>query len=214
MSLTFRTLTSADLDQILEINSQHARLMGRQKADDYNEVFAQYVTSYLTRDNKYLLGAFQEKQLLSYLGVVPWKGSRFWTFTNLKSRAQSLLFNPASLGLPQLADLAITTEKANGRVGFWILSNKRHYRIMAGEWRKSVQPLENFYFVSRTIPPNHRPQSPIIWSIMGEKTHTESLVLRVGIRKENTEDMRPFQEVLQLDISTIETADNEAELTV
>ncbi len=199
--LETKKLTASDLSSIIEINLQHRKVMGLQKKDSYDDIFNKNVNTYFEQPNRYILGAFWEGKLISFVGVIRWKDLPFWTFANVKAKPfwGSNKFQPKLNGIATLISRVFNEEMRNQRTAYWFLTARKRSEGHRDYWSLFVPELIHYRFISRTIEKGYKPHDAFFWDLMGKQTWDEDLVIRIGIEKSKEEALMPFCKRLQID---------------
>jgi len=208
--LEIRVLTREDMESVTSINSQHNKIMGITKKSYYDVAFTEKLELYFTDPDRYVLGAFFNDQLVSFVSVIRWKTFPYWTFTNAKAVPffNSKVFQPKLNGLALLTSEVINKEATHQRHTYWYITSGKQNRGYKDHWRNFVPELSEFIFISRTIPKGHRPKNNYILNLMGNQTWEEDIILRIGVRKGHEEALKPYFSFLDINPEKFENEDN------
>ncbi len=195
-----RKLSETDLDQIVKINLQHSKVMGLLKNSNYDQNFFDNILLFFNSSQRYILGAFEEEKLVSFICVIHWNTLPYWTFVNAKAIPflRGNTFQPSMNGIAPLISKVLTDELQNNRFIYWFLTSQKRIKGHRNYWSRFVPELEKFYFISRVIKKDYRPRSDFVWDLMGKQVWSKDLVIRIGVEKSHFELLAPYEELFAI----------------
>lgn len=124
-----RKLVPSDLDQIVEIETLHDRVMGGKKLATYPSLFRiAIVRNYLLEEHGLMWGTFVGDKLQSYVSAYLWRQYPYYTLTNMKTRPGTHnMMSKEPHSISYSLKLMLSEMEKTGRFKFYFIRSTEHW---------------------------------------------------------------------------------------
>jgi hypothetical protein len=177
-----RLLGDEYFSKCLEISKIRPRVGGTVPISE--ETFKEVYTKYFEdNENTYVFGCFNDDELISWIAIgfaeTPLTG-KFWVISTIYTTrfTQYFSFNNEEIGL--LIKTAFEFAESKNYYEYYYTVSSRISNVYEKQIQKNkFIPIGRYeYRKLKTVPPNTRPESELIWRMMGQETKPDATIVK------------------------------------
>lgn len=183
-----RLLGNEDFLKCLEISKIKPRVGGTVPISDvsFKDTFTKYFEN---NENSYIFGCFEEDELISWIAIGFGESQslgKFWVISSLYTTRFTTYFsfNNEEIGL--LIKTAFEVAESKKYYEYYYTVSSRISTVYEKQIQKNkFIPIGRYdYKELKTIPANTKPDSKLIWRLMGQETKPDDTIVKKRILRE------------------------------